>query len=149
MLLLYAMLGARGAQPLPYSDFKRLLYAGNVSEVTIADDAISGTLKANGLEQVLRHETLGRLQCTNGQPCRFSTIRVADPALEADLEASGARFAGQATSDWLPTLLSWIVPLAFLLWMSGMVAKKSGMPAGLVFDVGKSKARVYVARIPA
>ncbi len=145
VLLLQAVFGTDGTLPLPYSDFKKLLYAENVSEVTIDDDTISGMLKSDGLDRVLPKEALRQLKCKADRGCAFTTVRVADPTLVDDMEASGVRFVGQTRRDWLPILLSWIVPLVLFFWMWSMLARKSGMASGGLFDIGKSKARVYVA----
>jgi cell division protease FtsH len=139
---LFAMVG--GAQ-LPYSDFKQLLHAGKVSDVTVAEQTISGTLQQAGIEQVLSKETLAQFKCNPDRECRFSTVRVADPALVEELEAAGVRFVGQPASSGLWSMFSWLLPVILLFWVASAMAKKSGMPSGWLFDIGKSKARIYVA----
>ena len=145
MLLFQSWFTAVGVAQLPYSEFKQLLYAGKVSDVTVAEQIISGTLKPAGLEQVLSKETLDRIKCVQDRPCRFSTARVADPSLVQDMEASGVRFVGQPANTLLSTLLSWVLPFLLLFWLAGAMAKRSGMGSGLLLDIGKSRARVYVA----
>jgi cell division protease FtsH len=145
LLLSQVVFGTLGAPPLPYSDFKRLLYAGKVSEVTVAGETISGTLKPAGLEELLPKDTLAQFKCSPDRECRFTTVRVADPALVEDMEAAGVRFVGQVSSTWLSMLLSWALPFVLLFWLAGAMAKKSGMSSGWLLDIGKSKARVYVA----
>lgn len=133
------------APPLAYSDFKQLLYAGKVNEVTITESAISGSLNADGLDKVLSKRVLEQLKCTAGLGCAFTTLRVDDPNLVDALEAANVRFIGQAKTDWLSTLMSWLIPIALFFMLWGSLAKKAGMSSGWLFDVGKSKARVYVA----
>jgi cell division protease FtsH len=145
-LLVQSIAGSFSALTLPYSDFKRLLQAGKVSEVTIADPLITGTLSNDALGQVLSKETLAQMKCTAGRGCPFATVAVADPSLVQELQEAGVRFVGQAKNDWLLMLLAWGLPFALLFWVSSMFAKKSGMsPGGWLFDVGKSRARIYVA----
>lgn len=134
-----------GVQPLAYSEFKQLLDAGKVNELTIADDMISGTLKADGLQKILPKQKMDQLKCSAERGCRFTTVRVADPNLMEELEAAGVRFVGQPKSEWFSVLLSWLVPIALFFWLWRMFAKKGGMSSGWLFDIGKSKARVYVA----
>jgi cell division protease FtsH len=145
MLLFQSWFTTVGVAQLPYSEFKQLLYAGKVSDVTVAEQLISGTLKPDGLEQVLPRETLDRIKCGQDRPCRFSTARVADPSLVQDMEASGVRFVGQPANTLLSTLLSWVLPLLLLFWMAGAMMKRSGVGSGFLLDIGKSRARVYVA----
>ncbi|HJV79534.1 ATP-dependent zinc metalloprotease FtsH [Noviherbaspirillum sp.] len=128
---------------LAYSDFKNLLNAGKVSEANVADDVITGTLKADGLDQILPEQTRSQLKCKGERGCNFITVRVADPQLVEQMQEQGVRFTGQPKSEWFNTLLSWIIPLGLIFWLWGGLAKRTGMSS--VFDIGKSKARVYVA----
>jgi cell division protease FtsH len=41
------------SSPLAYSEFKQLLHGGKVSEVTVAETNVSGTLKSGGLDAIL------------------------------------------------------------------------------------------------
>jgi cell division protease FtsH len=145
LLLFQTVFATLGAAPLPYSDFKRLLHAGKVNEVTVTEQTIGGTLKPAGLDEVLPKDRLAQLKCSPERECRFTTVRVADPALVEDMEAAGVRFVGQVSNTWLSTLLSWLLPFVLLFWLAGAMAKKSGMASGWLLDIGKSRARVYVA----
>ena len=79
-----------------------------------------------------------------GGQAQFVTLRVDDPALVAQLEAAGVRYTGQPRGEWLATLLSWMLPVAVFFGMTAWLSRKSGMGAGWAFDVGKSRARVYL-----
>jgi cell division protease FtsH len=144
-MLFQTIAAFQAAQPLAYSEFKQLLHAGKVSEVRLSEDAIRGTLKTEGLESVLPKKKVEGLKCTTGQNCPFTTVRVADPSLVDEMEAAGVRFVGEPKNDWLSTALSWILPLLLFFWLWSMLAKKAGMSSGMLFDIGKSKARIYVA----
>jgi cell division protease FtsH len=144
LILLHATASAPGTA-LAYSDFKQLLYAGKVGDITLTEDSIQGTLKSgSGLSGLLPRETADKIKC-GPDGCPFSTVRVADPALVPALEKAGVRFVGQPRSDWLATLLSWMLPLALMFWLWSVIAKRSGMMSGGLLDIGKSKARTYVA----
>jgi cell division protease FtsH len=143
-MLFQSVSGMYSTATLAYSDFKNLLYAGKVSEVAISDTTVTGTLKNSGLDSVLSKDKIAMLKCTPERGCPFSTVRVSDPDLVADLEAQKVRYVGQQKSDWLASLLSWAFPLILLFWLWNSLAKKGGMMTGGIFDIGKSKARVYV-----
>jgi cell division protease FtsH len=96
------------------------------------------------LSSLLPRDTADKIKC-GPDGCPFSTVRVADPELVPALEKAGVRFVGQPRSDWLSTLLSWLLPLAMMLWLWSVIAKRSGMMSGGLLDIGKSKARTYVA----
>jgi cell division protease FtsH len=132
-----------GTTQLAYSDFKRLVQAGKVNEVTVSDVRVWGTLKADGLENVLPKQQAEALKCS-GERCSFSTVRVTDPDLVKQLEQAQVRFVGENQSRWFASLLTWILPLVLMIWLWSSLAKRGGMMAGGIFDVGKSKARVYM-----
>lgn len=131
-------------ESLAYSDFKQLLKAGKVDDVAISQDVIRGTFKTDGLEKVLPKQKADELKRTGEERRAFVSVRVTDSSLVQDMEAAGVRFEGMVQSSWLTTLLSWVIPilLFFVLW--SYLAKRSGMTSGWAFDIGKSKARVYM-----
>jgi cell division protease FtsH len=71
---------------------------------------------------------------------------VEDPELTSELETAKIPFKGEITSNWLPTLLSWVVPvgLFFLMWM--YLGRKMGSGSGGLMQIGKSKAKVYIEK---
>ena len=131
---------------LPYSDFKALLKAGKISNVGLSETVISGTLNNEGLEGVLSGETAEKLRRLGRGEHRFTTVRVSDPALVAELEAAKVQFTGQIESKWLSTLLSWIIPAVvfFAIWSFAM--KRMGGAAGGMLEIGKSKAKIYMEK---
>jgi cell division protease FtsH len=129
--------------PLAYSEFKQLLRAGQVNDVTVSDTTVSGTLKDRGLEAVLPKPRADAIKCSADGTCPFTTVRVTDPDLAKELEAAKVRFGGQAHSEWLSTLLAWVLPVALMFWLWSTMLKRGGMAAGL-FDIGKSRARVHM-----
>ena len=130
---------------LAYSDFKALVRAGKVKDVALGEQTISGTVTAEGLEPVLSKESVERLKLAPGEN-RFTTLRVNDPALVADLEAAKVHFTGQTENKWLPTLLSWIVPAVvfFAIWSFAINRMAGQQGLGGAISVGKSKAKVYM-----
>jgi cell division protease FtsH len=72
-------------------------------------------------------------------------VRVEDPELVPELEKAGIAFKGEVSNEWLPTVLSWVVPVAlfFLLW--SYLFKRMGSGSGMM-QIGKSKAKVYIEK---
>ncbi len=131
---------------LPYSDFKTFLRTGKITEVALGEAVITGTLANDGAGEGLSPKTAERLAKLSKEPHPFTTVRVADPALVADLEAAKVPFAGRVESKWLPALLSWVVPalVFFALW-SFLIKRISGQQGmGGFMSVGKSRAKVYM-----
>ena len=120
----------RTVEPLPYSEFQRLVADGKVSEIAIAENTIQGTLK-NPLPD-------GRI--------KFVTTRV-EPALAHDLAKYDVTFTGVIENTFLRDLLSWVLPAVIFvgIWLFAMrkFAQKQGLGGGFM-SIGKSKAKVYV-----
>ncbi|MDD2990664.1 MAG: ATP-dependent zinc metalloprotease FtsH [Zoogloea sp.] len=120
----------RTVEPLPYSEFQRLLKAGEVAEISIADNTIQGSLK-----QPLQD---GRQ--------KFVTTRV-DASLAKDLAQYDVKFTGVVENTFLKDLLGWVLPAVIFvgIWIFAMkkFAGKQGLGGGFM-NLGKSKAKVYV-----
>jgi len=117
---------------LPYSEFEQLLEGDRIAEVVVQGDVIRGTLK----------------EPSEDGNTRFVTNRV-DSSLAERLSERGVVFASRPQSTFLPTLLSWLIPifLFFAVWlflMRRMAEKMGGPGGGGLLSIGKSKAKVYV-----
>jgi cell division protease FtsH len=73
------------------------------------------------------------------------TIRVEDPELATDLEHAGINFKGEVINEWLPTVLSWVVPVVLFVLLWNFLFKRMG-PRGGMMQIGKSKAKVYIEK---
>jgi cell division protease FtsH len=137
--LLFALLGVillrdlwvsfRTGDRIAYSEFQTLLAEGAVSEVTVRGDTLEG---------VFAEPREGKT--------RFTTQRV-EPGLAEDLAEHGVTFTSEPESVLLPTLLSWLVPIALFVgvWLF-LLRRMAGSlgPGGGMLAIGQSKAKVYV-----
>ena len=124
LAVVQALVVAPQGTALPYSEFKSLVRSGQVAEVVVGDALIRGTLKkADG-------------------PTGFSTVRIEDTTLVADLEAQGVKFSGEVLNRWLPELLGWIVPVLLLVGMWSFFMKRMGGEGGIM-SFARSKAKIY------
>ena len=145
MLVIQGMLSAPHTEALPYSDFKALVRAGKVTDVTIGQQVISGHLTPAGLDKLLPAQTVQAIERAGKEPHPFVTVRVTDPTLVQDLEAAKVRFSGQVTNSWFGTLLSWVLPAVIFFGLWGLFMKRMGSASG-VLEIGKSKAKVYMEK---
>ena len=128
LIAFQAWLGYRQIAQLSYSEFQTYLDNKQIAEVTVTPTQIQGkfTTPQDGKDY-------------------FVTTRV-DPSFAADLEKAGVKVSGGSDSNWLTTLLSWIVPVAFFVgvwfFLFRGYAERQGF--GGLMNVGKSKAKVYV-----
>ena len=127
-LVLQRLLVGALAEPSPeisYSEFKTAVRGGEVVSVRIGEDRITGVKIGD-------------------EP--FTVVRVEDVELLSELEAHGVDIEGVvAASNWLLTLLAWLLPLALILgfyyWLFRRL-RGTGSAGGGFFSYGKSKARV-------
>jgi cell division protease FtsH len=129
MLIQYLWVQYTQIETIPYSQFEQLLDQNKISEVLVGSDTIQGTLKE---------------PFPDGRKL-FTTTRV-DPELASKLTAHGVKVTGAPSSNFLSTILSWVVPIFifYLIWTYGIrrVAERQGF--GGLMAIGKSRAKVYV-----
>ena len=118
------------SRTIPYSEFKTLLKEGGVAEVTIGDHFVRGTLK-----QPAANDPKASTQ--------FTTTRVDDPKLAEELEARGVKYSGEVINRWLPELLSWIIPVLFIVGIWGFFFRRMSGAEGGVMSFARSRAKVY------
>ena len=118
-------------EPIPYSQFQTYLKDGKIEEVFIHQDRIEGKLKA---------------PLENGK-INFITQRV-EPELASDLAKYNVKFRGTTDSNFISTLLSWIVPTLASSGSgpsSSATSPRSRALAGMM-SIGKSRAKIYVEK---
>jgi cell division protease FtsH len=129
MLIQYLWLQYTQVETIPYSQFEQLIDQNKISEVLVGSDTIQGTLK----------EPL-----PDGRKL-FKTTRV-DPEFAAKLSAHDVKVTGAPSSNFLSTILSWVLPvfIFYLLWTYGIrrMAERQGF--GGLMTIGKSRAKVFV-----
>jgi cell division protease FtsH len=147
---------------ISYSDFKTLLQAGKVKDVTVGSQTIEGTIDLEGAEKLLPAAVLESLKTQQGtqpqaglqqqesaQPAgalhRVLVRRIEDPQLTAQLDAAKVRYTAAAENRWASTLVSWVLPavIFFAVW-NFMMRRAGGGHMGSMMEIGQSKAKVYV-----
>ena len=149
VLLVQNLVATTHVEIISYSQFKALVKKDLVKDLVIRDSVIAGSLKGVAAKEIFPPERLKEMppEALAGEKLlHFETVRVEDPSLTADLEAAKIPFRGEITSNWLATILSWVVPvgLFFLLW--SYLGKKMGSATGGLMQIGKSKAKVYIEK---
>jgi cell division protease FtsH len=114
--------------PLPYSEFQKLLKDGKIKEIVVTANQIRGELKSP-----LEGKT------------RFQTTRV-EPELVNELSKYDVKYSGYIESNWLPLLLSWVVPIVLFAGVWFYLSKKMAGRVGSdgLMSIGKSKAKIFV-----
>jgi cell division protease FtsH len=116
-------------EPLPYSEFRRLLKQDAITDVTISDNTIQGTLKT---------------PLKDGRT-RFVTTRV-EGELADELSRYDVKYSRIVENTFLRDILSWILPAVIFvaIWLFAMRRFGQGGGVGGFMALGKSKAKVYV-----
>jgi cell division protease FtsH len=124
-----------GSRPkkVPYSEFVSEVRAGHLESVRIDQTILTGTLKpdavkANEPKQIVSERLPG----------------IDETSLLQDLQAQHATYYGHVEqTGWWAVLLSWIVPLLFLLAIYGYGMRKMGSGAAGPLTFGKSRAKIH------
>jgi cell division protease FtsH len=135
---------------LSYSDFKALLHAHKVRDAVIGTDTIDGTVDLSEAERILPAPSVEAMKqqrllpAPGGSAQRFTTRRVDDPQLTAELEAAGVRYRAATENRWINTLLSWVLPAVIFVGIWTFMMRRAAGQLGSTMAVGQSKAKVYV-----
>ena len=129
---------------LAYSEFKTLLRSGWLEQVTLEPDHLTGAVRQGDLDGVLPAERVNSLGWNRESQRQFTTVRIDDPALLADLDAANLPYRAVRQNIWLPTLLSWVVPMALLVGLWAFVFRRMGAGGRGLMEIGKSRAKIYV-----
>ena len=118
-------------EELPYSEFKTLLAAGNVAEVTVT-----------------RQSLLGKLKPEEGskEPKLFTTVRVEDPDLVKELNVHNVKFTGMIESTFLRDIIWWVIPALIFVGIWFFVIRRFGQGQKGFMTVGQSKAKIYAEK---
>ncbi|MBN2283891.1 MAG: ATP-dependent zinc metalloprotease FtsH [Deltaproteobacteria bacterium] len=111
---------------IPYSQFLTLLKEDRIQEVAVTENRIQGKMKDEA-----------------GSAHSFKTIRV-DPELSDLLQQHQVIFKGEIESNFLPNLLSWVVPvILFVAIWYFLMKRMAGQQPGFM-SFGKNKSRIYM-----
>jgi len=123
---------SQSVERIPYSEFRKYLADGKISEVVVSENTVRGTLKepVDGRKEVV-------------------AVRV-EPALAKDLDTFGVEYKGTIESTFLRDILSWIIPILIFFGLYMFVLRRLferggfGGGGGGFMSVGRSKAKVYM-----
>ncbi|MBA5868263.1 MAG: ATP-dependent zinc metalloprotease FtsH [Nitrospira sp. CR1.3] len=118
-------------EELPYSEFKNLVAAEKVAEVSVSTQTLTGKLKP---ENESKEQKL------------FSTIRVEDPDLVRTLHEHGVKFTGVIESTFWRDVLSWVLPALVFVGIWYFFIQRLGQAQGGFMRVGQSKAKIYMEK---
>ncbi|MBI9105821.1 MAG: ATP-dependent zinc metalloprotease FtsH [Spirochaetales bacterium] len=133
MMLANSFLSGNSSETISYSSFKELIVSGQITEVQISKDSYLGYSGS-------ADTGLPGLQ----KPTVFKTVPVVDSGFIPLLDQMNVKYqaVSERSSNIIGMLLSWIVPLIFIviIWKA-MFSKMGGGGSG-VMSFGKNKAQL-------
>jgi cell division protease FtsH len=159
----WSFLPRQGAQTsLPYSAFKEQVAGGNVSQVRLAGDEVTGTLVrpiqwpspavSAGTQGTADQPKTGSEGATAEpqKPTTYSTFRSTFPSVVADgtlmplLEAHHVVIdVATVSPSWPLLLLTNGLPLVLMLLLIGLMGRQGARSQARMFGFGRNKARQY------
>ena len=135
-LLLYSTRNYSGGgrqKQVSYTEFLNEIRSGHFESVHIDQTVLTGTLKANDTKE--------------NEPKQIVAERlpgIDETSLLQDLQAQNVTVYGHVEQvGWWAALLSWIVPILFLLLLYGYGMRRMGGGAAGPLTFGKSRAKVH------
>ncbi len=165
-------LSVSSSENLGYGDFKRLLGAGKLSDLTLGSSTIEGTVAAAGLDKLLSAQALQTLraqspaaplglvapqrpaapqrptapQSSAGAPSsyHFVTTRAEDPQLIAQLDAAHVSYRALADSQALTSMLGWLAPMLIFVGLWVWIMRRGMGGVGALSQTSRSHAKVFI-----
>jgi cell division protease FtsH len=146
LLVMQTYLPTQRGETISYSQFKSLVKQGLVTDLVIEQATIRGNIKAEAMKKIFSEQKLREIGYGGEKAYPFAVVRIEDPGLAAELEQAGISFRGEVTSNWLPTILSWVIPIGLFFIVWSYLTKRMAGGAGGFMQIGKSKAKVYIEK---
>ncbi len=137
---------------IPYSEFRSYLAQGAVAEALVKQNEIDGQIvpkpdhqeKGKPGESPTPAPTAEAKQtpAAEAKPFFFRTERIEDPGLVNELQAAGVKFAAARPGVISQFLLAWVLPIAVMVILWNLLARRMSGPGQSLFAIGKSRARL-------
>jgi cell division protease FtsH len=120
--------GLQAGQAVSYSEFMDLVAKGEIHDVIVGSNTISGTYKSK----------------TGGIESTFVTNRV-DPAIATELQRHNVSFSGTDSGGFLQAMLAWLMPTLVLVGLWWLLFRSSDSSQGLggLMAASRSHAKVF------
>jgi cell division protease FtsH len=137
---------------IPYSEFKTYLAQGAIAEAVVKQNEIDGRIvpkpdhetKEKPPEKATPTPSPGANQSPPAEtkPFFFRTERIEDPGLVNELQAAGVQYAAARPGVISQFFLAWVLPIAFMVFLWSLLARRMGGASQSIFAIGKSRARL-------
>ncbi len=141
---------------IPYSEFKTYLAQGAIAEAVVKQNEIDGRVvpkpehetkekppeKATATPSPAPSPGATQSPPAETKPFFFRTERIEDPGLVNELQAAGVQYAAARPGVISQFFLAWVLPIAVMVFLWSMLARRMGGASQSIFAIGKSRARL-------
>src|SRR5580704_7185774 len=137
---------------IPYSQFKTYLAQREITEAVVKQDEIDGRIVPRAERETkntpAEHGSpTASPEATQQPPAEakpffFRTERIEDPGLVNELQAAGVQYGAARPGVISQFFLAWVLPIAVMVILWNLLARRMGGQAQSIFSIGKSRARL-------
>ncbi len=141
---------------IPYSEFKTYLAQDAVAEAVVKQNEIDGHIvpkpehetkekppeKATPTPSPAPSPGATQSPPAETKPFFFRTERIEDPGLVNELQAAGVQYAAARPGVISQFFLAWVLPIAVMVFLWSLLARRMGGASQSIFSIGKSRARL-------
>jgi cell division protease FtsH len=127
---------------IPYSQFKDHLTKGEIVEVNVSPDVVSGKIHPHAIAVGTNQPAANATE----KDFVFRAVRLEDPKLVEQLQAANVKFTGTRPNLISQFLLAWILPIAIMILIWSLISRRIAGASQSVFGFAKSKARLIAER---
>jgi cell division protease FtsH len=141
---------------IPYSQFKTYLARREIVEAAVKQDEIDGRIVPR-VEQETKNASADHATpsaspgakappSAESQPFYFRTERIEDPGLVNEMQAAGVQYGAVRPGVISQFFLSWVLPIALMVLLWNLLARRIGGAGQSLLAIGKSRARLVADR---
>src|ERR1700730_15648640 len=137
---------------IPYSEFRAYLAKGEVAEALVKQNEIDGRIVPKPESETKAKPTESPAPASSSSPTQspppeakpffFRTERIEDPGLVNELQAAGVKYGAARPGVISQFFLAWVLPIAVMVILWNILARRMGGQAQSLFAIGKSRARL-------
>jgi cell division protease FtsH len=137
---------------IPYSEFRNYLAQRAVTEAVVKLNEIDGRIVPKADHETKNKSAENATPMPSPEPTQspaaeakpffFRTERIEDPGLVNDLQAAGVQYGAARPGVISQFFLAWVLPIAVMILLWNLLARRMGGAGQSLFAIGKSRARL-------
>jgi cell division protease FtsH len=137
---------------IPYSEFRSYLAQRAVTEAVVKQNEIDGRIVPKSEPEVKNKPVesptpapspgVSPAAPAETKPFYFRTERIEDPGLVNELQAAGVQYGAARPGFISQFFLAWVLPIAVMVLLWNLLARRMGGASQSIFAIGKSRARL-------